>query len=170
MGWGEGSIGMPICGLNERVYVSGWTIMHFLSGYLWNVAWSWATDGWLPWLNLLLLAIVAVAFELLENEKDSGAWMWGWLGYDTKSYAGDTTSNSNSDVLASLIGWGVVQPIVMTTRSDATLGALLGVAGTLFVIFLVLFYFERKEILAGAAVRGTVSEEDAERPPLVFST
>jgi len=135
----------PLWAWSDDAYVSAWSVMHFLSGYLWNVTWSFAFDGDLPVLNLALFVVLALLFELVENQPKSGRWMWGWLGYDEESYQGDSALNSVSDVLISVAGWGAVYAVVANTRSMAALGALLGVAGTLFVFFLYLFRVERQK-------------------------
>ena len=134
---------MQVC--SEDGLVSAWSIMHFLSGYMWSLIWTAATSDFLPWLNLLLFAIVAIGFEILENLPRSGAWMWGWLGYDEKSYTGDSAVNTSSDVLISLVGWVVVRGVLMGAgTTGAAVGALLGVAGALLLLFLYLYRIERR--------------------------
>ncbi len=135
----------PLWAWSDDAYVSAWSVMHFLSGYLWNVAWSFAADGDLPVLNFALFVVLALLFELVENQPGSGSWMWGWLGYTAESYQGDSALNSVSDVLISVAGWGAVYAVVAFTRSMVALGVLLGVAGALFVFFLYLFRIERRK-------------------------
>ena len=153
---------MPSLFWSEFGYVSAWSIMHFLSGYLWCVVFAWAFRDVLPWVHLLLLLIVALLFELLENQKGAGSWMWGGIGYDTTTYSGDTALNAVSDVLFTVLGWTVVRIVVMYTTSDVALGVLLGVAGALFAIFLCLFRIERRIQL------GPKASGDAQRPALLL--
>lgn len=134
---------MQVC--NENGFVSAWSTMHFLSGYMWSLIWMAATSDFLPWLNLLLFAIAAIGFEILENLPRSGAWMWGFLGYDEKTYTGDSAINSVSDVLVSLVGWVVVRGVLMGAgTTGASVGALLGLAGALFLVFLYVYRIERR--------------------------
>ena len=152
------------CGCDEYAYVSAWSIMHFLSGYMWSVVWAFGFGDVLPWLNLLLFALVATAFEVLENRPASGRWMWGWLGYDEKTYAGDSATNTAMDVLISLVGWGVVRIVVEFTLETEALAVLLGVAGALFAVFLFLYRIERRIQL------GTPPTPTGVRPALMLQT
>ena len=154
----------PLCSWNEDAYLSAWSIMHFLSGYLWNVVWTFAFDGALTTLNFALFVVAACVFELVENQKGNMFWMWGWLGYKHSSYTGDTAINSISDVLVSMAGWGAVYAVVAFTRSMLALGLLLGAAGALFVAFLVLFRIERRSRVQEAPGE----EEDGQFPALLM--
>ena len=152
------------CGWTEIAYVSTCSIMHFLSGYLWCIVWVWAFSDTLPWLNLLLFTASALVFEVLENQKGSGSWMWGWLGYDTETYTGDSALNAVSDVLISIIGWLIVRIVTLFTTSTVALGAMLGAAGVLFLVFLYFFRIERRIVL------GSGKLNEPERPPLMLLT
>lgn len=150
---------------DEYSYVSAWSITHFLSGYWWSLVWTYSFNDFLPWLNLLLFAVAATVFELLENQPMSGKWMWGWLGYDENTYTGDSVTNSVTDVLISLVGWAVVRSVVTYTTSTLALGIMLGVSGVLFVIFLLLYRMERQRTFARMA---TDEGSEPERPTLVL--
>lgn len=154
---------------DEFGYVSTWSIMHFLSGYLWNIVWVFALSDYVPWLNLLLLSLFAVGFEILENQPGSGSWMWGCIGYDETTYTGDTAINSGSDIFFSLLGWGVVRLVAAFTTSSIALGVLLGVAGGLFIIFLVLFSIERRIQLGPKAPRASDTPSPV-RPALLLAS
>ena len=147
-------VGMALFAFYETAYLSAWSIMHFLSGYVWHVVWAWASDLWEPWLSLFLLMLLAMVFELLENNPVCGAPMWAWLGYDRTTYAGDTASNSVSDLLCSLLGWGVVHLVATLSMETAALTALLSAGGVLFVVFLGAFYVERS-VVFGKTDKGT---------------
>jgi hypothetical protein len=144
-------------------YLSPWSIMHFLSGYLWCIVWVWAFDDIPAWLNLLLFLALASLFEIVENQKGSGSWMWGFLGYNKKTYTGDTAINSVSDILISAVGWAVVRVSTLESTTNIVLGILLGVAAALFLVFLYLFRIERRIQLNSLEVQD-------ERPALVLST
>lgn len=157
---------MGLCAYNEvDAYLSAWSIMHFLSGYLWHVVWAWTTDMWAPWVSLFLFMTLAMVFELLENWRVTGAPMWAWLGYDETTYSGDTASNSVSDLLVSLLGWGVVHLVASFARTPAALGALLGSAGVLFVVFLLFYRQERKQTFG---VMKTDVDKYPERPAVLL--
>ena len=141
----------PIFSWTDKSFLSAWSIMHFLSGYLWNVVWTWAFDGALPVLNLALLVVVACVFELVENQKGSGDWLWGSLGYDTTTYTGDSAINAVSDVLLSVVGWCVVAGAAAIARTTLVLGLLLGTAAVIFVAFLFLFRIERQKVFVASA-------------------
>ena len=156
-------VAMPtLFGWTDYAYVSTWSIMHYLSGYLWCVVWVWAFNNALIWLNLLLFTTTALVFELLENQKGSGSWMWGWLGYDEDTYTGDSALNSVSDVLISVLGWLTVRVVTLFTTSAAALGVLLGAAAVLFIAFLYMFRIERRIVL------GSSTRRAADRPPLIL--
>ena len=157
---------MGLFAYNEvDAYLSSWSVMHFLSGYIWQVVWVWATDMWAPWASLFIFTVLAMVFELLENWRVTGAPMWAWLGYDESTYSGDTASNSVSDLLVSLLGWGVVHLVTSFARTPAALGALLGTAGVLFVAFLVLYRLERQHTFG---VTKTGVDKDPERPAVLL--
>ena len=157
-------------GWHEYSYVSTWSIMHFLSGYAWNIVWVFAWDDYMPWLNLWILMAIALFFELLENQPRSGAWMWGCLGYDETTYDGDSAVNAISDVLFTLAGWGVVKLVASFTTSDIALGALLGTGGVMFLVFLALFREERRIQLGSPAMAATTTAlaQAAARQPALW--
>ena len=147
---------------SEDGLVSAWTITHFLTGYMWCLVWMYATDDFMPWLNLLLYTILAVMFEILENLPSQSMWMWGWLGYTRSTYAGDAAINSASDVLFALIGWAMVRGIVLYVSATGVLmGILLGVAAALYALFLCLLRIERR-------VQGIGVVKEEERPALTL--
>ena len=91
----------PVWSWREDAYLSPWSIMYFLTGYLWNLVWTWAFDATLPVLNLAILVVVACIFEVLENQDGNTFWIWRFCGYEEEGYTGDTALNSAMDVLLS---------------------------------------------------------------------
>lgn len=148
---------------SERGFVSAWTITHFASGWIWSTAWIFATSDYVPWLNLLLFAVIAVAWEVVENIPSSRRWIWGWMGYDDLTYPGDSAINAATDVLVSLIAWVTARGIIGTAgRNDLVLGLMLGASALLYAVFFCLLRVERR-------VQGLDKPAD-ERPALLLKT
>lgn len=128
----------------ETTYLSPWSIQHFLCGYLWCLSWIWTLNDWLPWLNLMLFVIVALLWELFENQPGNHGWLWRCFGYKDGEYTGDTVMNAITDVVVCSLGWLTVRIVTEYTTSTAALGVLLGLAAFLFLIFL---YLHRKALV-----------------------
>jgi len=146
-GYGRGGERMTlldVCG--ERGIASAWSITHFLHGWLWNTIWMFATQDYMPWLNLFVGASLELLFEVWENYVKSGVWScWVWLGYTPESYDGDSAINSASDVLFALLGWGLARLVLVGTGlTGLGLGLTLGAAALLLVVFLILHWIERR--------------------------
>lgn len=151
---------------NESGFVSAWSIMHYLSGWMWRLIWMFATDDYLPWVNVLLFTAVALGFEMLENFESTGGPMWAWLGYDRTTYAGDSAVNSSADVLWSLVGWALARAVLLATGlTGKGLGVTLGVAGALFAVFLYLFRIERRVQGIGVSLKS-----EPARPAVLLAT
>ena len=142
----------PLFAWSEKGYLSIWSINHFLSGYLWALIWIWASNDWLPWLNLMLFITVASLWELFENQPANQGWVWRCFGYKTGDYKGDSVMNAVTDIVVCTLGWLTVRIVAEVKRSMAALGALLGMAGALFLLFLFLNRKDLRMLRAAEAV------------------
>ena len=125
----------------ETGYLSIYSIVHFVAGWLWHVVWVWTGAG-STWVSAWLVAVLAIVFELAENSRLVSYWIWRkTLGQDGRAYTQDSLENSQCDVLLALLGWLGVELI-----DDATSGAtgariaLLCTGLGLFGLFLLLFW------------------------------
>ena len=139
------------CPVDENGMFSAWSISHFFSGYVWNLAWSGvsaAVSGTvqLQTLNLWVLMFVGFLFELAENHP-SGGWMWEWLGYTQATYVGDSATNAISDMLFVFLGWTLVEAVLMISTEAAVFAVLGGGAALILLLFAVFFREERKILL-----------------------
>ena len=126
----------------ERGYVTIYSIVHYVSGWVWHLLWQWNDTG-STWLSLFLLATLAIVFELGENSQIVSYWIWSkTLGRDGREYEQDSLENSQCDVLAALVGWLVVE-LIDTSTLNARI-AMLCVALVLLVLFVFLFYVRQK--------------------------
>lgn len=152
--------------LGEGGLYSNWSIMHFLSGFVPHALYAYLLTDAAHWISLYVLTFAACVFELVENTEGartaharkqpvraptdpppragSGKFMWSWIGYNKSNYRIDSLHNSVADILFLLLGWLVVEVVHLATPSMTALYALLGVAGALLVLFVVLFLEERQ--------------------------
>jgi hypothetical protein len=140
------------CPVGETGMFSSWSISHFFFGYTWNLAWSGvsaAVSGTvqLQTLNLWVLMFVGFLFELVENDPTGDGWMWSWLGYTQVTYVGDTATNAISDMLFVLLGWTLVEGVLMISTEAAVFAVLGGGAALILLLFAVFFLEERKILL-----------------------
>ena len=157
---------MPeIVALHERAYVSHWSISHFLTGYWWSLAWAYASDDALPWLNLLTLAVAACFFELFENTTQGRRMLFGCMGYDETTLQSDSLQNSVCDVIFALLGWATVRVVVTYTMSTTALIVMLSVSAPLAVAFYLFFRIEQR-ILQGIGAFGEQAAHPAAVAPL----
>ena len=128
----------------ERVWISDWSIVHFLSGLVPHALYAYLLS-FDHWISLYVLAVGACLFELFENHRSDGEFLWTGLGYTGATYSGDSLQNSVCDVLFLLLGWGVAEVVYLITSSMLALYVLLGVAAALLAMFLYLFSKERAQ-------------------------
>jgi len=126
------------------------------------------TQDSLLWVNLLVFTSLALVFEVYENIAKAGPWsFWKPLGYTKETYDGDSAVNSASDVLFSLVGWGLARLVLVSTGLTAVgLGLTLGAAALLLGLFLILHCVERGVNDFGKQITQTGSE----RPALVMNS
>lgn len=140
------------CPVDENGMFSAWSISHFASGYIWNLAWSAlsvAVSGSvrMQTLNLWSLMLVGFLFELAENDPAGAGWMWSWMGYTQATYVGDSATNAISDMLFVLLGWTLVECVMMVSTEMAVFAVLGGGAVLLLLLFAVFFREERRILM-----------------------
>lgn len=134
----------------EQGYVTAWTLMHTSTGLLWNGCWHAAFDDDGARLNLFLLVVVAIVFELVENNLAIVGPMWRRLNRDMTHYHTDTLPNSQTDVLVAVLGHGLSELFFATlSRVEASVATFV-VAGILVGTFLVYFVTRGYEQWASA--------------------
>ena len=143
----------------EGAYFSAWSVMHFLSGYIFYIVLNIALPDSEDWVSLTLLLYVNLLFETLENEKTTGKIMWSWLGQYSE-YSGDSCQNLLGDIAAVHLGWLTVKLslVVMGTEtiviaSTEFLGFLL-IGIVLFICFVSLYRVEQRVMARKVAPRG----------------
>jgi len=144
-----GACGPFSCPANESGALSAWSFAHVLSGYAWNLSWSLVSKAvsgavQLQTLNLWLLVLIGLVFELVENNPSSGASMWTWLGYTQQTYSGDSATNAITDMLFVLSGWSIVEVVVVFSSEAVVFVAIGGGALVLSCVFVVFFLEERR--------------------------
>lgn len=139
------------CPADEKGTVSAWSVMHLLSGFVWNIVWSIVSLSvsnrvQFQTLNLWLLMFIGLVFELVENNASTGE-MWACLDYTRATYSGDSAINAISDMLFVLIGWTLVEFALLLSVNVLVFAALVAVALLLLIVFGVLFREERKILM-----------------------
>lgn len=140
------------CPVDENGIVSAWSVMHILSGFVWNLVWSIVSFSvsnrvQFQTLNLWLLMFIGLVFELVENNAATGEKMWAWLDYTRATYSGDSATNAISDMLFVLIGWTLVEGAFLVSVNVPVFAVLVAVALLLLIVFGVLFREERKILM-----------------------
>ena len=123
----------------EEGYVSVFSLVHFVAGWLFHLVWVWTSAG-AAWVSLFLVASLAVVFEIAENSRMVSYWIWRrTLGRDGQEYRQDSLENSQTDVLVALLGWLGVQLIDLASPTTTARVVMLCAALALLAVFGLLF-------------------------------
>lgn len=130
----------------ESGYLSPWSLVHTSVGLSWNWAWHAAFDQGGVKLNLFFLVLVAIVFELIENNMALMGPLWRRLGRGLDEFGIDSVSNSQTDVLVAVLGHGMselfFETLSRTAASVATL-VIVGILASTFVIYFVTVGYKR---------------------------
>jgi len=123
----------------ETGYLSPWSLVHTSVGLGWNALWHALFDQGGARLNLFLLVLVAIAFELLENNLGVMGSLWQRLGRRMDAFDIDSVSNSQTDVLVAVLGHGLSELFFETLSRTAASVATIVIVAILLVVFAVYF-------------------------------
>ena len=123
----------------ESGFLSPWSLVHTSVGLGWNAVWHAVFDEGGARLNLFLLVLTAIGFELVENSTAVVGPLWKRLGRNLDEYGTDSVANSQTDVLVAVLGHGLSELFFATLARTAASVATLVIVGVLVSMFLVYF-------------------------------